>query len=154
MLGELKLKLISAFEPIAFEASVDIVDVKLGMNGRTVAIQVFADKEHGGITMGECSLLNKKFVNLIGEQRLFDSDYTIEVSSPGLDWPLKTLKDFNRVLNRKVRFHLSEHIEGKIEHWGVVESIDPIEQQVKVQTKEKAIYISFSKIHKAVQLIE
>lgn len=139
-------------EPSLAPMKIDLVDLKIGMYGNITNLRVFADKEHGGITLDECSMINRQLVQEIDRRQLISGDYTVEVSSPGLDWPLKTVKDFKRVLSRKVRFHLLETIEGKIEHWGQVKDVS--EENIRIQTKDKEMMIPLGKIHKAVQIVE
>ena len=82
---------------------------------------------------------------------MFTGNYSLEVSSPGLDRPLKTKKDFLRVSGREVVFYLSENLHGKKEHQGVIKDVS--EEKVEVQTKSGLVSIPFKIINKAVQII-
>ena len=105
--------------PYIGELSVDLVELNVKHRGKTVVIDIVADRP-GGITIGECTFITKKVDREIEKKQLVSEDYVVEVSSPGLDRALKISKDFSRVLGRKVRFHLLEVVEGKIEHLGEV----------------------------------
>lgn len=151
MFEDLKSKFRDQLEPVLSERQFQLVELRVGIYAKTINIQLFVDKVSGGINMDECSGLNKFLVRYIDENHVIDGDYTIEVSSPGLDWPLKTVADFKRALNRRVRFHLAEAVEGKIEHTGLLQEINSETQMLKVQTKDKQIEIPILKINKAVQ---
>jgi ribosome maturation factor RimP len=152
MFEALKQELISSIEPVLNQMKINLVDLRIGMYGNVMNLRVFADKESGGINIAECTSINRQLVQEIDKRNLIGGDYTIEVSSPGLDWPLKTAKDFKRVLNRKVRFHLTEALEGKIEYSGEVKEI--LDQSVKIQIKDREMLIPIDKIHKALQIVE
>ena len=155
MFEDLKSQVKAYIEPLLAELKIDLVELRIGIYGKTINIQIFVDKEGGGgINIDECSSINKQLVKYIDSGYLIHGDYTLEVSSPGLDRPLKTVKDFKRVLSRRIRFHLAEAVEGKIEHAGVLQEINVQTESLKVQTKDKEIEIPISKINKAIQSME
>ena len=94
---------------------VELIELRIKHRGKTVIVDVTADKPQGGITLGECSIVNKHIAKKIEEKGLIEDPYEVEVASPGLDRPLVTEKDFTRVIGRSVRFHLLEPIEEKCE---------------------------------------
>ena len=138
--------------PCIEELSVELIDLKVKHRGKTVVVDIVADRPNGGITIDECTYINKKVDRIIGKRQWFGEDYTVEVSSPGLDRALRTSKDFARVLGRQVRFHLLEPIEGKIEHLGEVMEVK--ENQVLIKKNDVTITIPLKHISKAVQVIK
>ena len=129
----------------------ELVGLKVSRRNRTFLIEVFADRERGGITIDECAAINRRIINKIESEQLLEGDYTLAVSSPGIDWPLKTEKDFLRALNRQVRFHLEEPMDGKIEYAGTIRAIEGA--SVIVALTQGEITIPIRNIHKAVQII-
>ena len=129
----------------------EIIDLSLHHRNRTVAIQLLLDHEDGGITLAECAYFNKKINMLIENETLLGGEYTVEVSSPGLDRPLRTERDFMRVRGKKVKFHLKQMIENKLEHDGSVQAVD--HDTVTIATTLKSITIPLGLIQKAVQII-
>jgi len=134
------------------EISAELVEFNIKRRGRTVVIDIIADKPNGGITIGECASVNKGINRAIEKKRWLDDNYIVEVASPGLDRTLKTPRDFERVLGRRVRVHLLEAVEGKVEHHGDVAEVN--EDQILIRTNEKIIIIPLKYISKAVQVIE
>ena len=53
--------------------------------GKTVVVDIIADKCNGGITVDECTAINKQVVCAIENRQWFGEDFIVEVSSPGLD---------------------------------------------------------------------
>ncbi len=140
-----------AVEDIVSELSLELVDLLMKKTRSTVIIDVLADRINGGITVEECSQINKRINAMIEESELFNGDFIVEVSSPGLDRPLKTSKDFMRVKGKRVIFYLNDFIERKKEHSGEIINVD--EADIRVKLKDQEIKIPLTLINKAVQII-
>ncbi|MFC1584734.1 ribosome maturation factor RimP [Fibrobacterota bacterium] len=92
-------------ESIAESKGLEIVDVMYSPSGRRGLLRVFIDKP-GGVTIDDCSSLSRELDALMEAEGVVDEPYTLEVSSPGIDRPLTSEKDFirNRGQNIKVKF--------------------------------------------------
>ena len=88
-----------------------------------LALRVFVDKPSGGITMDDCAQLNFNIRRQLEEGMLLQQDCALEVSSPGLDRPLKREKDFIRALGKKAVFYLNDTVEGALQHEGVITKV-------------------------------
>ena len=87
---EMEQKIGSLAKKIAQAAGVDLITVKLSGRVNDFHIQITADKLPGGITIGECAILNKALVAAIGQEGLLTpGTFSLEVSSPGIDRPHK-----------------------------------------------------------------
>lgn len=97
-------------EPLVAEAGVELVDLEMG-GGR---LKVFLDKE-GGIKIDDCARMNRAIGDLLAARDAASGRYMLEVSSPGLDRPLKTARDFARCIGEKVRVarHQEEGVRGE-----------------------------------------
>jgi ribosome maturation factor RimP len=73
---------------------------------------VYLDRQ-GGITLGQCAEVSRELGAQLETDDLFAQAFTLEVSSPGLDRPMRTSRDWARRVGEWVRVHLSEPIEGK-----------------------------------------
>ena len=133
------------------ELSAELVEWNIKKRGKTVVVDIIADKVSGGITINECILINKKVVLSIEEKQWFGEDFVVEVSSPGLDRALKTLNDFSRAVGKRVRVHLLKSIEGKVEHHGKITGVQG--DQIMIEGKDKIIIIPLEHIAKAVQIL-
>lgn len=137
--------------PILEDNQMDLVDFKMNRQGRRYMIELFVDTFNGGITIGECARINRLINDRMSEEDLIEEDYVLAVSSPGLDAPLRTQRDFLRARNKEVQFLLAEQIEEKQEHIGVIEDAD--EERVQVKSNEGTINIPIGIIKRAVQII-
>jgi len=72
-----------------------LVDLQWSRRGRRWVLVLFIEKE-GGITLENCALVSRLVGERIEVDNLIDHAYTLEVSSPGLDRPLRSLSDYER----------------------------------------------------------
>jgi len=125
-----------------------LVDIIFRQDGFGLSLGLFVDKPQGGISLGECSSLNRSIRKIIDERNLFSGgQYTLEVSSPGLDRPLKTKEDFKRCLNKLVKFFLNDLISGKCEWDGLISEVN--ETSVFIDKAGVVLEIPLIKINKA-----
>ena len=93
-------------------AGAELIDVLYHRYNQRSILTFLVDRA-GGITLEDCARLNQKlgaFFDRVadtgqGEGAFFQGRYLLEVSSPGLDRPLRTPKDFARVLDQTLRVH-------------------------------------------------
>ena len=97
------------------------VEVKRGRDGHVV--RLFVDKE-GGIGLDELQSVSEEVSAILDAEDPIESAYTLEVSSPGLDRPLKNEADYRRFVGRLVKLASYEPVEGR-RHWtGRLTSVD------------------------------
>ena len=80
-------------EPTLKGSDIELVDVEYKKTGKTWCLRVFIDKNQG-VTVYDCQRLSREIEDLIEIHELIDNHYVLEVSSPGLDRPLKKEADF------------------------------------------------------------
>ena len=118
------IELKGIFEGFLKERNFEFVDLVYRYEGKDLMLRVLADRPEGGITMDECALLNREIGDILDQKDIIQSRYILEVSSPGLDRPLKTKSDFSRSLNRNVKFFLNDLINRKLEWDGKIIRVD------------------------------
>lgn len=149
---ELKVKIASIVLDYIDPSKLELIEINLHKTKSATVIQILVDRLTGGITIDECAGINRHVNNQLEATNIVDGDYTIEVSSPGLDRPLKTPRDFKRAIGgRLVRFHLAEMVEKKLEWAGVIKSVE--DEMVVIQSKNLEIKIPLRIINKAFQII-
>ena len=73
-----------------------------------------AGAEHGdSVTVSDCEAVSVDVSAVLDVEMTFDHAYTLEVSSPGLDRPLRHLADFERFIGRRARIVTSEPVDGQ-----------------------------------------
>ncbi len=94
----------------------ELVDLNIGNRGRL--LQVFIDKP-GGITIDDCTMVSNHLSRLLAVDLDYDYD-RLEVSSPGLDRPLRTAAAFERFRGEKAQLKLRVPVDGRRKFVGVL----------------------------------
>ncbi|HHW48601.1 MAG TPA: ribosome maturation factor RimP [Clostridiaceae bacterium] len=98
--------------PIVEKNSFELVDVEFVKEGSNWYLRVYIDKD-GGISIDDCQVVSEELSDKLDEIDPIKHSYFLEVSSPGLDRPLKTERDFERNKGEKVELKLYKPVEGK-----------------------------------------
>ncbi len=106
-------------EPTVTEHNTELVDVEYIKAGKVWILRVFIDKKQG-ITVLDCQKLSREIEDLIEIHELISDPYTLEVSSPGLDRPLKKEADFLRNKNKQIQLKTYSPIEGRKNFSGII----------------------------------
>ena len=88
--------------PILEDLGFELVDLQLKQDGSQLALRVFIDKP-GGITLDNCVVVSREVSAILEVEDPIKSAYRLEVSSPGLDRPLKKPADFERFTGQKIK---------------------------------------------------
>jgi ribosome maturation factor RimP len=105
------------------EEGLTFVDMSLIRRKGGAILRVYVDRP-GGITVGECARLSRKLEMIIDNEEIFEGKYTLEVSSPGLDRPLKSEKEFGLRIGEKIRLYYTDKDEKSHELEGRLENVD------------------------------
>ncbi len=95
-------KLDSMVQQACKDAGVELVEMDIFQAGKRKVVRLFVDKE-GGITVDDCANCSRSLGTALELDDIIPEAFTLEVSSPGLDRPLKTTRDFQRNLDRLLR---------------------------------------------------
>jgi len=104
---ELLASLEKLIEPIVADYALELVDLELKGDGRRQVLRVFIDKT-GGVTLDDCAEVSREISALFEVEDPIEGAYVLEVSSPGLDRPLKKLRDFERSAGKLVKLRTHE----------------------------------------------
>jgi ribosome maturation factor RimP len=111
----------------------ELVDVEcVGQGSRTV-VRVYIDKP-GGVTVSDCERAHVALSPALDVNDPFPHPYTLEVSSPGLDRPLKRLQDYHRAVGTQVSVKLKQPIAGQWRITGVLVEVNA--QTVTIMVSE------------------
>lgn len=131
-------------ETYASQVGVEIVDVEF--DKKSTALTVYIETEQG-IDLDTCEKFHNAINDPIDEfDPSFGAPYTLNVSSPGLDRPFKTERDFERNLGKEVEVKLYAPLKGKKFLEGILTAHDENSITLKINTEE--IKIGFNKIAK------
>ena len=88
----------------------ELVDLEYKHEGRDWFLRIFIDKE-GGVTLDDCADVSREVGAVLEVEELIRTAYRLEVSSPGIDRPLKKVKDFERFSGSLVKVKTYESLD-------------------------------------------
>ncbi len=121
--ADIEAKTTELVMPILNENKLELVDVEYVREGSDYYLRIYADKE-GGITIGDCELVNRAMSDLLDENDFINDAYILEVSSPGLTRPLKKENDFKRSIGKTVEVKTYTKINNRKEFEGELTAYD------------------------------
>lgn len=119
--------------PILDELQFELVDVEYVKEGKEFYLRAYIDKP-GGITIEDCVEVSRRMNEILDREDYIPDAYTFEVSSPGLDRPLKKEKDFAGSIGKKVEIRLYKAVNGQKEYMGILKAYD--ENQVIIAQED------------------
>jgi ribosome maturation factor RimP len=99
-------------EPILFAEGMDLVEVQYRREANGWVLRLTIEKEQG-VTLDDCSRVNHEVGRTLDVEDFIPTRYHLEVSSPGLDRPLKSEKDFMKYQNRLIRVKTFDPIDKR-----------------------------------------
>ncbi len=109
---ELEEKVRGLIWPVIKAVGMDIESIKLAKMGRKYLLRVFIERKRG-VTLDDCESVSREIGAVLDVDDLIPYSYVLEVSSPGLDRPLKNPTDFKRFAGRTARIVTSMPIENQ-----------------------------------------
>jgi len=141
----IKNKVSRLAKQVAEEQEVEIFDI--GLSGKDkLLLRITIDKE-GGVTLDDCERFSRSLEAILDVEDLVPVSYTLEVSSPGLDRPLRELKDFEKNMGKLARIITVEKIENQNLFIGRISRVNNKFLLLLVNNRE--IDIPFEKILRA-----
>lgn len=90
----------------------ELFDIQFRREGHGWVLRLIVDKEEG-VTLDDCSQVSRETSDFLDVEDLIDHPYHLEVSSPGLERPLRSLEDCRRHLGKRARFKLKEEVDSQ-----------------------------------------
>lgn len=98
--------------PLAEDDGFELVDVELSSLGRHRVIRVYLDRP-GGVSVGDCAQFSRRLADCLDMNQTITGSYMLEVSSPGLERPLRTIEHVERFAGQRVALTTYEPLDGR-----------------------------------------
>ncbi|MEX0971421.1 MAG: ribosome maturation factor RimP [Paracoccaceae bacterium] len=118
----------------------ELVRLRL-MGGKSTTLQIMAERPEGGIEIEDCAKISTAVSALLDVEDPIVEEYTLEVSSPGIDRPLTRLKDFETYEGYQVKLATSELIDGRKRFTGVLRGVE--DGEILIDIPEGTIGLQF-----------
>ena len=126
--------------PVIEDMGFELVRVRL-MSGKSTTLQVMADRPDGGIEVDELALISQSISAVMDVEDPILDEYTLEVSSPGIDRPLTRLKDFEMFEGYEAKIETGELIDGRRRVKGELAGVE--DDEVLINVEEGTIGLKF-----------
>ena len=134
--------------PLAQSRGMEIVDIELRREGSRSGrvLRLYLDKE-GGPNMADLSQVSRELGDVLDDHDVVEGTYTLEVSSPGINRPLKAPEHFKRFIGKNVRVRTRDLVQGRRSFLGPL--MDVMNEKIVVNQDGKPIEIPFAVIEKS-----
>lgn len=123
--------------PILESTHCTLVDVEYVKEAGTYYLRVYADKQPGGIFIDDCEAISRALEAKLDEEDFIDGEYVLEVSSPGLDRPLKKPADFKRSIGEDIELKFYQAFRGEKEWVGKLLDYSEEDKSIRVMLEEE-----------------
>lgn len=110
--------------------------------GKHSVLRVFIEHEQG-ITVDDCETVSRQLSAVLDVEDPISGEYTLEVSSPGMDRPLFTLEQFAAYAGHRVKVRMRVAVEERRNFQGVLKGVEDLDVVVQVDEYEYLLPIEF-----------
>lgn len=143
-------QIIAAIEEYAAQMlesmGMELVEVQYRREGHGWVVRLFIDRADG-VSLDDCAAVSRGISSWLDVEDLIEHAYHLEVSSPGLERPLKKLKDYERFVGRKAKIKLREPVDNQQVFVGDIDRVDG--EKVTLIADGKTVSVLFDNIAKA-----
>jgi ribosome maturation factor RimP len=144
----IKDKIVSVAEQAIADSNLLLIDIVLRGNEQHRVIEIFIDGEMN-VSAETCAEISRQMTKIINDENLIESAYRLDVSTPGVERPLKFFTQYKKHINRKFAIeYKADDIIRKFEG-----RLIGIQDDVLIFDSGKEIHIKFNSIIKAVVLV-
>lgn len=133
-------RLAGLITPVIEDLGFELVRVRL-MSGKATTLQIMAERPEGGIEVDQCAAISTAVSATLDVEDPIVDEYTLEVSSPGIDRPLTRLKDFATFEGYEAKIETTELIEGRRRFKGQLAGVE--DNDVLINIEEGTVGLNF-----------
>ncbi|MBI5939963.1 MAG: ribosome maturation factor RimP [Caulobacterales bacterium] len=143
-------QLLELLDPVALAAGFEIVRLRLMAGKERRRLQIMAETPDGDMTVEGCTVLSRAFSEILDAADPISGEYTLEVSSPGIDRPLTRLKDFDTWEGFEARIELDRLADNRKRFKGELAGVEDGQVGINIEGEaETTLYIPFDWILEA-----
>lgn len=133
-------------EPVVVAMGYEVVGLEYLQDGRRATVRLYIDQPEG-VTLDDCERVSRQVSAVLDVEDVIRSQYTLEISSPGLDRPLFTPEHYQRFAGATVQVRLYEPLQGRRKITGTLGGIEG--EEVLVSSEGVEYRIPLQRIAKA-----
>jgi ribosome maturation factor RimP len=141
--------LLELVDPVAEAMGYAVVRLRLIGAGKARALQVMAEDADGDMRVEDCSRLARALLDVLETADPVGGDYSLEVSSPGVDRPLTRLQDFETYAGLEARIELDRLADGRKRFKGLLAGVEDAAVAIDEPGTDETVLIPFAWIIEA-----
>lgn len=118
----MKSEITQLIEPIISSMGYEMWGLNITQQSNLIKLTLYIDSK-SGINIADCEKVSKQVTHLLDIEEIFDADYVLEVSSPGLDRVLITKDHFSKYINEKVKIKLKWLVNNRKNIKGIIKNV-------------------------------
>jgi ribosome maturation factor RimP len=134
---EVREELRQLAQPLADEEGFELVDVEIMVQGGRRVVRILLDRP-GGIRVGDCASFSRRMSDCLDMNQTIPGHYFLEVSSPGLDRPLRSIENLQRFAGQRASLTTVHPYEGRRRFEGLL--LGPQEERAGIRTDDGQEY--------------
>ena len=131
--------------PVLKEMELELVDIEYLQEGGYWYVRIYIEKLDGDVSLDDCAKVSMAVEDDI--DKLIDKKFFLEISSPGVERPLKREKDYIRFTSSKIKVSLKHKINEKKNFEGILSKFE--NDTVFLMTDDEELEIPFKEVRKA-----
>jgi len=144
--GHLIEEIWNLLEPVIVSGGMEIVEIEYRRESTGWVLRIYIDNERG-VSVDDCATISRTVGDILDVSELIRNSYSLEVSSPGLDRPLRRWEQFQRYTGDIVEIRTSSALQGRRNFKGLLKEASP--EQVVIEAEGKSHTISLQLIERA-----
>jgi ribosome maturation factor RimP len=140
-------------EGVVKDNFLELFDLKVRPQGKKLVLTVVLDKKSGLVSLDECTAVSRDLEQKLDALDLIQTSYLLEVTSPGMDRPLRSLEDCERFKGRRALLTLNEPLEGQVSLEGQLGEVSEGKVEMLIG-KERVLWVPFKTVKAARLVVE
>ncbi|MCF6186602.1 MAG: ribosome maturation factor RimP [Desulfobulbaceae bacterium] len=137
--------------PLLADMGIELVEIQFRREGHGWVLRLFIDRQ-GGVTLENCTAVSREVSRYLEVEDPIEQAYHLEVSSPGLERPLKKKEDYIRFSGRRARVKMQEKIDDQRVFIGTLKGVE--EDDVVLSIEGQLHYFPLAGISRARLILE
>ena len=134
------------FEPVVVDMGYELIEIEYQPNPKYGVLRLYIDKE-SGIEVDDCSAVSRQISAILDVEDIVPGKFNLEVSSPGMDRPLRRLEDFQRFIGEEVKVKTGMPFDGQRNFKGRLNGVE--DDLIIIECENKEVRLPVTAIDKA-----
>jgi ribosome maturation factor RimP len=142
----MRAELIRLLEPVVIGLGYELVQLEFGAHRDGGILRLFIDRPEG-VNVDDCEIVSRGVSTLLETNDPIKGHYTLEVSSPGFDRPLRTREHFSRFVGSRIKLETTVPRAGRRRYTGLLQEV--IGETIVMEVDQLRVELPFAEIERA-----